>query len=112
MAVVEKLGAALVLSVALVGCSSGEDGAAPPQGEPKPTFTVEERAMLDALHYDAGPPPADPSNLVADDPAAARFGQRLFYDPAFSGRLLEGDNDGTAFAEDFPYRRPQAGPAS
>lgn len=95
MAVVEKLGAALVLSVALVGCSSGEDGAAPPQGEPKPTFTVEERAMLDALHYDAGPPPADPSNLVADDPAAARFGQRLFYDPAFSGRLLEGDNDGT-----------------
>src|SRR6187455_1284213 len=55
-----------------------------------------ELAALRALRYDDGPPPADPSNRVADDPAARRFGQRLFFDPAFSGPLLEGDNDGSS----------------
>ena len=39
-------------------------------------------------------PPADPSNEVADDPAAAALGQALFFDPGFSGVLLESDNDG------------------
>ncbi len=39
-------------------------------------------------------PPADPSNEVADDPAAAALGQILFFDPGFSGALLESDNDG------------------
>jgi cytochrome c peroxidase len=95
MAAVEKLGAALALALALAGCSSGDDGAEPPLGEPRPSLTADERAALAALHYDEGPPPVDPSNRVADDEAAARFGQRLFYDRAFSGKLLEGDNDGT-----------------
>jgi cytochrome c peroxidase len=39
-------------------------------------------------------PPADSSNQVADNAAAATFGQRLFFDPGFSGVLLESDNDG------------------
>src|SRR5206468_5203634 len=56
------------------------------------------RAALVALRYDPGPPPADPSDRVADDPAARAFGQRLFFDPSFSGRLLEGDNDGSSAA--------------
>ncbi len=30
-------------------------------------------------------PPADPTNRVADDPAAARLGQWLFFDPSLSG---------------------------
>ena len=47
------------------------------------------------MHYDDGPPPADPSNRVADDPAARAFGQRLFFEAGFSGPLLEGDNDGS-----------------
>src|SRR4029077_12801214 len=31
-------------------------------------------------------------------PAARALGQRLFFDPSFSGRLLEGDNDGSGAA--------------
>ena len=77
-------------------CGGGGGGGATANDDPDPTFTPDERAALAALRYDDGPPPADPSNRVADDPAARRFGQRLFFDPAFSGRLLEGDNDGTA----------------
>jgi cytochrome c peroxidase len=41
-------------------------------------------------------PPRDPSNRLADDRRAAKLGQRLFFDKSFSGRLLEGDNDGSA----------------
>jgi cytochrome c peroxidase len=50
---------------------------------------------LRSLRYDDGPPPADPSNRVADDPAAQELGQRLFFDPSLSGPLLEGDHDGS-----------------
>ncbi|MDB4979421.1 MAG: uncharacterized protein JWM82_173 [Myxococcales bacterium] len=86
-----------------VAGADGAAGAAPPDGaaaetvldDPAPTFTTAERATLKALRYDDGAPPADPSNHVADAPAARAFGQRLFFDPSFSGRLLEGDNDGT-----------------
>jgi cytochrome c peroxidase len=82
------------------GCGGGGGGAAPDGGaagadDPDPTFTAGERASLMALRYDDGAPPADPSNRVADDPAARLFGRRLFFDTSFSGRLLEGDNDGT-----------------
>lgn len=42
------------------------------------------------------PPPADVTNHYADDPAAAALGQKLFYDPSFSGRLLDADNDGSS----------------
>jgi len=74
-------------------------GAGTPAGgsadDPDPVITAEARAALAALRYDDGPPPADPSNRVADDPAARAFGQRLFFDKSFSGRLLEGDNDGS-----------------
>lgn len=39
--------------------------------------------------------PVDTSNRWADDPGAAALGQRLFFEPRFSGQLLDGDNDGT-----------------
>jgi len=74
----------------------GGGGGAASDGDPDPTITPEARAALAGLRYDDGPPPADPSNRVADDPAARAFGQRLFFDKSFSGRLLEGDNDGSA----------------
>lgn len=64
--------------------------------EPAPLVSAEAKAALLALRYDEAPPPADPSNRVADDASARSFGQRLFFEPAFSGRLLEGDNDGTS----------------
>ncbi|HXU83846.1 MAG TPA: cytochrome c peroxidase [Polyangia bacterium] len=44
------------------------------------------------------PPPPDKSNRLADDPAAAKFGQRLFFETAFSGKLLDADNDGSEHA--------------
>jgi cytochrome c peroxidase len=40
-------------------------------------------------------PPEDVTNRFADDPHAAKLGQKLFFDPSFSGRLIDGDNDGT-----------------
>jgi cytochrome c peroxidase len=80
----------LVAALAVAGCGGGASA-----DDPEPAFTSEERAALSALHYDARPAPGDPSNHVADDPAARRFGQRLFFDPSLSGPLIEGDNDGS-----------------
>jgi cytochrome c peroxidase len=37
--------------------------------------------------------PPDVSNRVADDARAAAWGQVLFFDPGFSGTLLDSDND-------------------
>ncbi|MBC8072956.1 MAG: hypothetical protein IAG13_31830 [Deltaproteobacteria bacterium] len=63
--------------------------------DPAPDFTPEQWAALQALAPDPLPsPPADPTNAWADDPAAAAFGQRLFFTPIFSGRLLDGDQNG------------------
>ena len=75
------------------GAPGGAGGG--PADDPDPVISVEARAALAALRYDEGAPPADPSNRVADDAAARAFGQRLFFDASFSGRLLEGDNDGS-----------------
>jgi cytochrome c peroxidase len=56
-------------------------------------------ALLQALSPASLPsPPPDVSNRFADDPAAAHLGQELFFDPAFSGPLLDPDNDGSAHA--------------
>jgi cytochrome c peroxidase len=71
-------------------------GSAAVLDDPDPSFTADERASLATLHYDAARPPADISNSVADDPAARVLGQRLFFEPALSGALLEPDNTGTA----------------
>jgi cytochrome c peroxidase len=43
-------------------------------------------------------PPPDVSNRFADNTAAATLGQQLFFDPGFSGALLDSDNDGSATA--------------
>ena len=58
-------------------------------------FTAEEWRQLELLSPGALPaPPSDVSNMFADDLDAAWLGQRLFFDPRFSGQLLESDNDG------------------
>ncbi len=50
-----------------------------------PRFAAEEWAQLQSLSIDALEPlPADPSNKYADDPAAARLGEKLFFDTRFS----------------------------
>jgi cytochrome c peroxidase len=48
-------------------------------------WTDADLAVLQSLSIDSLPPlPPDPSNAVADDPAAARFGHRLFFDTRLS----------------------------
>ena len=60
-----------------------------------PTISDRERGALLALSPSPLPPaPKDVSNAFADDPKAAAFGQRLFYDTSLSGKLLSSDNDG------------------
>jgi cytochrome c peroxidase len=94
--------AAFVSLALTAGCSApaatphGDGGGGGGIDDRPPTFTAAARAALAALHYDQGPPPPDPSNRVADDPVARLFGQRLFFEKALSGPLLEGDNDGTS----------------
>ena len=91
MAVDRAAGAALVLAL-LTACGSESEPA--PGGGPPPPPGIDKSALM-ALRYDSGPPPQDPSNRYSDDPAARLLGRRLFFDPSFSGALLEGDNDGT-----------------
>lgn len=73
-----------LLAVALAAC--GTDDGAP----------VPSRAAFASLRYDDGPPPADVSNRYADDPAAAKLGQRLYFDTRLSGPLLDPDNGALA----------------
>ncbi len=49
-------------------------------------------------------PPADASNAVADDAKAAALGQALFFDPGFSGRLLDSDNGTAQNMEGFVHK--------
>lgn len=50
-----------------------------------PEWSEDELALIRSLTLDALPPlPADPSNRVADDPAAARLGEALFFDKRLS----------------------------
>jgi cytochrome c peroxidase len=71
----------------------GFDGAV----DAAPTMSPAEASALRSLAPDTLPlAPADASNHWADDCAAARLGQRLFFDARFSGRLLDHDNDGSA----------------
>ena len=48
-------------------------------------WTEKEVAQLRSMSLrELGPPPADPTNRVADDPAAAEFGRKLFFDTRLS----------------------------
>src|SRR5690349_12950452 len=64
------------------GCESepGEDGFSEPELAKVRTF-----GPLPSL-------PSQPMNRYADDPAAAAFGQRLFFERAYSGALQVGDD--------------------
>lgn len=63
-----------MLAVLLVAGCSGED------------FTPEEKRVIGQMRLSQLPPPEpDPSNSFADDPAAAAFGEVLFFDTGLSG---------------------------
>lgn len=52
---------------------------------PPAPWSDEERASLRSLSLETSPPlPPDPTNAVADDPRAAAFGHRLFFEPRLS----------------------------
>ncbi len=52
---------------------------------PGESWTAAERKLTDSLWLGRlGPPPASPANPVADNPAAAELGRKLFFDPRFS----------------------------
>jgi cytochrome c peroxidase len=83
--------AALIATLPLA-CSSGSSD----DSVSGPSLSAAERSALATLSPATLPPPRpDVSNRFADRADAAAFGQKLFFEPAFSGKLLDGDNDGS-----------------
>ena len=86
----------------VLGCGAREpapstSAARTPAGDSGAIIGVEQRRLLGELSPSPLPrPPPDSSNRWADDARAALLGQRLFFEPSFAGRLLDGDNDGGA----------------
>lgn len=71
-----------------------EDGG-PPAFAPMMGMSTGARAALLALSPEQLPAaPPDVSNKYADDAAAAALGKQFFFDPGFSGKLLDEDNIG------------------
>jgi Di-haem cytochrome c peroxidase len=70
--------------------------AAPDADDPDAVLSPDQWSVLQGLSPDPLPAsPPDATNGFADSPAAAALGQRFFYDPSFSGPLLDTDNDGS-----------------
>ena len=83
-------------SGAAVSSDAADDVPESGAGDPDPVITPTELQALQALSPASLPsPPRDATNRLADDPAAALLGQKLFYDMSFSGPLLDTDNDGS-----------------
>jgi cytochrome c peroxidase len=75
---------ALLLSCLAAGLIGGAVWYLSAPGDPAP-WSEAETALLRSLWLGSLPPlPPDPSNRVADDPAAARLGERLFFDARLS----------------------------
>lgn len=68
------------------------DAALPDASDPNDGFTAAEWTVLRTLTSAGTKPPPDTTNKYADDPAAARLGQMLFYDPGYSGPLVVGSD--------------------
>jgi cytochrome c peroxidase len=75
-----RLGLMLVVAVPVITCSAWIGAGRADKWSP------EQKQMLASLSLASlGPLPADPSNRVADKPAAAAFGKQLFFDKRLSG---------------------------
>jgi cytochrome c peroxidase len=95
----------LWIVVGLVACGDGGnatpdaqkviDGAVVvvPDGPDPDALTTAERAAIGQLSP-LPAPPTDLTNAFADNPAAARLGQMLFFDKGYAGALVVAD-DGT-----------------
>lgn len=84
--VVTSLSIMVVGSSSFAGCSSSDENV-------DQRFSPAEWEKVKALSP-LPAPPKDPTNRFADDPAAAKLGQRLFFDKGFSGPIVTAD-DGT-----------------
>ena len=69
--------------VLVAGCRPATELPPDPAGALAVSFTDLERSRISSL-TGLGTPPADPTNGVADDPAAAALGQWLYFDERFS----------------------------
>ncbi len=80
--VLRLVGAAFALLALGAGCAGGDDGA---EGDPLavPPLNAVQRARILAMSP-LPPLPPSPSNAFADDEAAARLGQRFFFDKGMS----------------------------
>lgn len=77
----------LIILFLILSCSSTDN---------KSNFSNGEIKILNSLSQsDLITPIKDISNKDSDNPDAAIFGQKLFFDPIFAGKLLDGDNDGS-----------------
>jgi cytochrome c peroxidase len=83
-----------LMALLLSACSKGPEAEAEEYNF-APQLSAEMRARLRELAPPQLPgPPADPTNRWADDVAAATLGKKLFFDPRFSGPLLDDANTG------------------
>jgi cytochrome c peroxidase len=81
------------------GSATQADSAVVEDPDPDPVLGDAVLMALRALSPATLPAPKpDSSNAKADDSKAALLGQKVFFDPRFSGALLDGDNDGSSHA--------------
>ena len=114
-----KKSAVLLGMIAVAGGSilllrGGSEGSGPPPAVAVDGFSALEVERL-LQHSPLGDPPADPTNKVADLPAAAVLGQRLFFDAGLSRAgdvacatchdAAKGLADGRALSERFALDR-------
>jgi len=66
------------------------------------TWTEQEKAMLRSLWIGSlGPLPVDPTNRFSDNPKAAAFGRKLFFEDKFSGNMKV--SCATCHREDYSF---------
>jgi cytochrome c peroxidase len=110
-------GLALAAVASLVALALRRHPEAPHPPPPSPLlaeFSPEELEKI-LQHSPLGPPPPDPTNAYAENPAAARLGQILFFDPRFSRdgkvscatchRPSQGFGDGMGLSDRFALDR-------
>jgi cytochrome c peroxidase len=71
-------------------------GAAGASDEAPPLSAPELAALAELSPNPLPAPPLDKTNRFADNAQAAALGQKLFFETRFSGKLLDGDDDGSA----------------
>jgi cytochrome c peroxidase len=84
---------AFVVSTSL-GCTAGSVGPTTTEGSSDAEEQTVRAALAGHSPSEMPAPPEDPTNRFANDDRAAALGQRFFFDPGFSGELLDSDNNG------------------